>query len=301
MRTKMDYEVIIIGAGPAGISAALQLKRYDIRALLVEKDRIGGLLLNANRVENYPGFPEGISGPQLVELFQQQLEKYSISVLKAKLTALSHKNDHIEVSICKQQFSTKYLVIATGTKPQKIDYEIRVPPELQDKIYSEVYPLIGLKNNRFLIIGAGDAAFDYALNLADYNRVTICNCGTVIKALPPLARQAKININISYRENTRISELFTGKNGAVGVRCHCNGKTEEMVIDYLVFAIGREAQLDFLPESFMNIDNHSGVKRNVYFIGDVKNGAYRQVAIAAGDGIQAAMVIAAKLKGNGKK
>ena len=299
MQTEMDYEVIIIGAGPAGISAALQLKRYNIRALLIEKDRIGGLLMNANRVENYPGFPEGISGPQLVELFQQQMEKYSISVLKAELTALSHKNDHIEVSICKQQFSTKYLVIATGTKPRKMDYEIHILPELQDKIYSEVYPLIGLKNNRFLIVGAGDAAFDYALNLADYNGVTICNRGTAIKALPLLVRQADTHGNIDYKENIIISELSDTEDGKINIRYCQNGKEDTMQADYLIQAIGREAQLDFLSESFMNIDNHSGVKRNMYFIGDVKNGAYRQVAIAVGDGVQAAIAIAAQLKESG--
>ncbi|MDO9549292.1 MAG: NAD(P)/FAD-dependent oxidoreductase [Candidatus Marinimicrobia bacterium] len=295
----MDYEVIIIGAGPAGISAALQLKRYDIPALLVEKDRIGGLLLNARLVENYPGFPDGIGGPQLVDLFKRQLEKHSISVMKAEITVLECKNDFFIVPFGNQRFSARYLVIATGTKPRKPDEEIHIPPELHARIYSEVYRLIGLKNKRILIIGAGDAAFDYALNLAAQNRVTICNRGIVIKALPLLVRQADANGNIDYRENTSISELFSAASGAVGIRCYRNGKIETLKADYLIWAIGREPQLDFLPESLAIINDHAGVKRNMYFIGDVRNSAFRQTAIAVGDGIKAAMVIAAQLKGNG--
>ncbi|MBU1633431.1 NAD(P)/FAD-dependent oxidoreductase [bacterium] len=295
----MDYEVIIIGAGPAGISAALQLKRYDIPALLIEKDRIGGLLLNAGLVENYPGFPDGIGGPQLVDLFKRQLEKNSIPVIKAELTALECKNDFIIGTFGNQRFNARHLVIATGTKPRKINKEINISPGIYHRIFSEVYPLIGIMNMHIVIVGAGDAAFDYALNLAARNRVTICNRGTVIKALPLLVRRADANGSIEYRENTSISELFSAESGAVGIRCYRNGKIETLETDYLIWAIGREPQLDFLPESLVIMNDQAGVKQNMYFIGDVRNSAFRQTAIAVGDGIKAAMVIAAQLKGNG--
>lgn len=295
----MDYEVIIIGAGPAGISAALQLQRHAIPALLIERDQVGGLLLNAGLVENYPGFPDGISGPKLVDLFKKQLEKHSISVMNAEITALDYRDGLFTAQLADRRLSARHIIIASGTKPRSIAAALRIPAELQNRIYREVYPLIGLKHKRVLIVGAGDAAFDYALSLAGENRVTIFNRGTAIRALPLLVRRAEANRNIEYRENTSISELFKSENGAAGVRFISGGKTEDLETDYLIFAIGREPRLDFLPESLMNIDNPSPAERNMHFIGDVKNGAMRQTAIAVGDGVRAAMTIAAQLKGEG--
>jgi thioredoxin reductase (NADPH) len=181
--------VNIIGGGPAGLAAALQLTRYEIPTLLFEHDRLGGLLWNANLVENYPGFPEGITGPALVKIMIDQAVSGRVKIIQQEVLNLSFNGDHFQVMTSNRVYLSHSIVIATGTKPKTLR-DLTIPEALHQKVYYEIYPLLSLVGKQIMIVGGGDAAFDYALNLGKENYVIIVNRSTQVKCLPLLWQQA---------------------------------------------------------------------------------------------------------------
>jgi thioredoxin reductase len=287
--------VIIIGAGPAGVATAIQLKRYGIVPLLLEKNETGGLLRNANLVENYPGFPGGISGLALVNLFEKQLAENSINVRFAETTELDLKDNLFKVATSREVYYSRVIVVASGTKPKKPDVP-ETAEEVKDKIFYEVYPLLNVKRKKIVIVGAGDAAFDYALNLAKNNEVIILNRSRTTKCLPLLRERVESAPSISYCEDTKILRITSICPSKMLLECSRPGGISKLDAHYLIFAVGREPQLDFLSER-LKVNAREMEDRGVlYFVGDVKNGAFRQTAIAVGDGIITAMKIYERLK-----
>lgn len=283
-------QVTIIGAGPAGLSAALQLKRYDISPLLLEAEEMGGLLRNANLVENYPGFPGGIPGLDLVERFIEQAQQTSLTVTRERVVDLRHDGRLFQVVTDAESYLSQIVVIASGTRP-KTFLDLHIPDSLKEQILYEVYPLRHTRGEHITIVGAGDAAFDYALNLARHNRITILNRGQEIKCLPLLWERAAVSPDIQYLEKTRIDGLAPSNGN--GIRLDCVSPQGEVQIHtrYLIGAIGREAKLDYAnnlsPESFDELESQGAL----YQIGDVCNGIYRQTSIAVGQGVLTAMKI----------
>ncbi len=283
-------DVIIVGAGPAGIAAAIQLKRCGISPLLLEGDGAGGLLRNANLVENYPGFPEGIAGIGLVKLFTKQMERLSVYPTIALVEQVTYEQELFGVETDRKTYRSKRLVVSSGTRPVALSgVEMADAPKI--KIYYEVYPLLDLERKEIAIIGAGDAAFDYALNLSRHNQVYILNRTKKTKSLPLLVERAQRNPNIRYIENTRAQRISEDGGGRLMVKCIQDEGTCEFSVDYVIAAIGRVPNIGYLSEQVqerMDVLMSDGL---LYMIGDVKNDIYRQTSIAVGDGVRAAMDI----------
>ena len=283
-------EVAIVGAGPSGSSTALQLKRYGISALLFESARFGGLLWNANLVENYPGFPGGISGPELVGLFSEQVRDISIDVIREQVISLAHEGDVFQLETEARGYRSRIVVIASGTSPVTFPDEL-LSEDVRDRVFYEVYPLLSLEGQRITIVGAGDAAFDYALNLAERNEVIILNRVEREKCLPLLWERASATPRITYHQRTQVVRIERAPAGGILLRCVAPSGNIGILSDYLIGAIGRQPRLDFMTPALRAgapaLENE-GV---LYFVGDVVNGIFRQTAIAVGDGILAAMKI----------
>lgn len=363
----IETKVVVIGGGPAGLAAAIQLRRYGIPFILLEKERLGGLLWNATLVENYPGFPAGVNGPKLAQLIERQARQIGVPVAQecvlrvAKLggemttlgdtesqsalrTPVSFGGDFPEagndaaggtvaaaprkpnaqeqsalrsvaifdsnlpaggdgaaggmiaaipdepnqksqfiVQTNEHEYRAAYVLVASGTRPRPLPFPI--PLECAPNVHSDVWPLLGESGKRIVIVGAGDAAFDYALNLAkNRNCVTILNRGRNVKCLGLLWERARANPAITYRAECPVSGVEAGETaGRLRVWCEAG---EALEADALLFAIGRVPQVDFLSTELFTYA-HAGL----HFVGDVKNGLYRQAAIAAGDGLRAAMEI----------
>ncbi|MEJ2412585.1 MAG: NAD(P)/FAD-dependent oxidoreductase [Anaerolineales bacterium] len=285
------FPVVIIGAGPAGLAAAMQLTRQGQNVLVLERDRVGGLLWNANLVENYPGFPEGITGPDLVRLFQQQADRLQVKVVREEALETSYQAGEFRIDTNKRVLSASCLIAASGTVPRKLSNPAP-GPELDDRVFCEVYPLLDCRNHTILIIGAGDAAFDYALNLAGQNQVVILNRGKEIKALRLLVERAINHPRIQYFQDKQVDELSLTEQGDVLVTAGKAKDQTRYTADYLITALGREPNTSFASRSI--IKNMEELRNNerLFFIGDVGNGSHRQTAIAVGDGIQTAMTVA---------
>jgi thioredoxin reductase len=287
------YDAAIIGAGPAGIAAAVQLRRYNIDPLLFESRSIGGLLRNANLVENYVGFPQGIRGEALVELLRKHLESANIETKQERVIEVDFSDGLFKLKTTQDNYSCKIVMLASGTRPKTLSLPAS-DDEAEDRIFYEVHPLLDIRDKRIAIIGAGDAAFDYALNLARHNQVIINNRGTKISSLPLLQERVIKNDNIEYRADCLIQQVNPTEN-RLELFWKQNENTFNEHIDFLLIAIGRQPVLDYLSQSLQTHLDDFINKGILHLIGDVKNGIYRQFSIAAGDGVKAAMIAAHKL------
>jgi len=283
-----DLKVAIIGAGPSGIATAIQLKRYGIEPVIFEKGHIGGLLREANLVENYPGFPDGISGNALADRFVRHPEMNDIKVHAEEVIALDYSESTFQIQTEERLISSDIVVIATGTRPRIFNAEIT--PGAEKYIYSGISSLRSVKNNKIAVIGAGDAAFDYALSLSEKNEVVILNRGETVRCLPLLWKRVMEADKITYKENISVKKIREEKDG-LKLLCFSPAGEYYLHVQSLLPAIGREPNLDFIcknvRENIVPLQK-SGV---LHLIGDVNNGIYRQTAISAGDGIRAGMKI----------
>ncbi|MBN2045040.1 MAG: NAD(P)/FAD-dependent oxidoreductase [Anaerolineales bacterium] len=288
--------VMIVGGGPAGMTAAIQLRRYGFDPLVFESKRLGGLLWNANLVENYPGFPGGISGPELVKKISQQFSHLGIRMKRQQIERVDYDGEIFTVESKYQSFTCDVLVLAAGTKPNQFPSGL-IPDEAASRVYYEVSDLADRCKASIAIIGAGDAAFDYALNLASWeNEVMIFNRGTEIKALPLLLDRVLKFSSITYYQNTSLNAVQSVEGKLQLGMVDVSGKTSYKV-DALLGALGRSPTGPHRTERLSANLAHLQENGRLHLVGDLHNGIYRQTAIAVGDGLKAAMKIYQFLRG----
>lgn len=276
------------------MAAAIQLKRYGIIPMVLEQKRAGGLLWNANLVENYPGFPGGIPGPALVAGMVRHFEGHGLEIVQETARAVDYRDGWFVVETNKADHAARVLVIATGTKPNRFPDGF-IPEKVNHLVYYEVSELPRIKNKQILIVGAGDAAFDYALNLAELNQVLILNRGSEVKALPLLQERVQTNQRIRYMENSEIYRIRLEDEEMVVQLTVPEGRIE-FNCAYILGALGRTATAPRISEGIQSEINRLQSTRLLHIIGDVKNGIFRQTSIAVGDGVRAAMQIFSLLK-----
>jgi len=278
-------EIGIIGAGPSGIACAIQLRRYGLDYLFFEKEDLGGLIKNAFLIENYLGFPEGITGEEFVQLLKKQIKKYKIRIIKEEVVSVRYEKNKFYIKTRNRSYQTSILVVATGTIPRPLP----VPDgkDYQSRIFYEVHQLKRIRNKLVAVIGSGDAAFDCALSLSKKNKVLILNRTERVKCLPVLFQRVMQNKRISYLASIEIKRIeFEDKKLAL-----YNSRKKKIIVDYLVVAIGRKPNLNFFDRSLKEKIKILEKRKKLYIIGDAKNGIFRQTAIAVGDGIKTGMEI----------
>jgi len=296
---KDAHHVTIVGAGPAGIACAIYLKRAGIDVLLLERDKIGGLLVNANLVENYPGFPDGIAGEKLAGLFRLQLHKRGIQIAKARVRRIERDGEDFQLATDGLRFSSRYVVVATGTRAKSIKLR-GLGSLIGTKIFYEVADLPACSSGRkFIVIGGGDAAFDYALGLAGRGgEVDLVFRSRHPTCLPLLRMRVTAESGIhEFAGTTPISA--SKKRSKVEVSCRRLGGRITLRGDYALVACGREPSLEILSPGLradLGTDAEYEGRSRMFLIGDVRRGNERQVGIAVGDGILAAMRIIDSVK-----
>ncbi len=262
-----EAKVGIIGAGPAGISAGVQLKRYGIKSVIFERDRIGGLVRNAYLVENTILYPEGISGVRFAEILEEYARKYNLHIVLDEVIGVKEEGNSLILKTGEEEHEFRYVIAATGTVPKKLPYpglKYHVT-EMNRKHYGHV-----------VIIGGGDIALDYALSMSERCRKVTVLHRSELKALPALQRYVKKRKNIELvRGEVKHIEPGDGKKIVLT-------DSHELKADEILVAIGREPNLQILRGIHAS---------NLLIIGDAKNGIYRQTSLAIGDGIKAAMQI----------
>lgn len=288
-------KVIIIGAGPAGLAAAMYLQRAGLYPTILEKDKPGGLLRHAYHIENYPGFPGGIFGCQLTDLFVEQLHTLGLSITKSEVTLVSYNNDTFTIDTDHSRLVSSAIIFATGTIPRTLE----IPGSTSiagTRLFYEPQSLPPTENRekkRILVIGGGDIAFDYTLTLLNWGYIVTIISRSELTCLPLLQKRAvKNGAKIC---TMRVPEKIVERNNDILLRCQHNNTSEEFIADFILVACGRTPNTSFLAPALKEcINDVSKCPQTslpgLYFAGDIVRGTYRQVGIAVGDGIYAAMM-----------
>jgi thioredoxin reductase len=265
------------------------LKRNDIDFVIFERNKTGGSSANANLIENYPGFPKGITGDKFTGLLEKHLVNWRIEPIFAEVTAADFDGNGFVVTTSIGIFLADYLIVAAGTVPLK-DTSLSIGKDAIDKVFYEIAGTKLDNKQQAAIIGGGDAAFDYALNLSARGiRTEIFIRGNSPKSLPLLIKRAENDSNISLGTNMKLRAV----NGSEQLNLEFLHKNKPIYVktDCMFFAIGREPATGFLSERLRGLLSALQNENKLFLTGDIKNTLYRQAAIAAGDGLLAAMKI----------
>ena len=287
----MIHDVAVIGAGPAGIACSIQLKRSGIHPIVFEKSRIGGMLYEANLVENYPGFPNGLSGYELANLMKIQFESESIETVCKVVNKVGFSKGIFKINCDSETVFAKIMVVATGTKPKHL-LEIRGSQEM---ILYDTEKIRDLKNKSMAIIGAGDLAFDYAMRFGRFNSIFLLNRSAKVKCIELLRRRSESLSTINYFEQICVKGLKKEKNGKIKLDCIHKGRIISLEVDWVIGAIGREQNVKLFSEKAASKTKLLKQEGRLFIIGDAANGNYRQSSIAAGEGVKTAMMIRKKM------
>ena len=280
--------VAIIGAGPAGVASSIYLKRSGIDVTLFERKKIGGLLLNANLVENYPGFPKGIKGIDLCNLMKEQLDRWNIKPVISDVNKIVYENEYYLLKIKNRYHRFKAVILAAGTKPIKLNLigEKKLEGRL---IFYEIVDMIPKikPQDSIIVIGGGDAAFDYSLSLIQQKaKVRIFHRSKNFKCLTLLYNRLLKSQNIKLYPSYKPIEIKEN-NGEVEIIFKSdNGKKIIAKSNYALIACGREPNKDLVSKIFKN-----NFISGLYIVGDANLYKFRQAGIAIGDGLLAAMKV----------
>jgi thioredoxin reductase (NADPH) len=296
---KRQYDVIIIGGGPAGLTAGLYTARAKLESLLIEKLAIGGLIANAELVENFPGFPAGIGGLELTDLIHQQATKFGLQTLLAEVTSIELQKNEKLVITTEGDFVAKALIIAGGSKRQKLN----VPGEAEFTGKGVSYcatcdaPLFSDK--KVVVVGGGNAAVSEALHASKFaSRVILIHRRNELRASAILQERAFADPKIEFLWDTTVDGI-EGKDLVQRLRLNQvkTGEKSTLEVDGIFVSIGIQPDTDYLKgivplDSVGYIITDKNMQTEVpgiFAAGDIRQDSIRQSISAAGDGATAAV------------
>ncbi len=302
MSARADREVIIIGSGPAGLTAALYTARANLKPLLIEGLEAGGQLMLTTMVENWPGFRDGIMGPDLMTEMRVQAERFGTEVLQGNVTAVDLSRRPFTVTLQDGRAMTAAaLIIATGASARWLD--IGSDRKLSGHGVSTCATCDGdfCKGRPIAVVGGGDSAMEEAIYLTKFaTKVTVIHRRDTLRASKIMQDKAFANPKIEFiwdSEVVQVNDTQRGEVTSLVVRNLNTGAEQTLEVDGLFIAIGHTpntslfaGQLDLDATGY--IRTHDGTKTSVpgvFAAGDVQDHVYRQAVTAAGSGCMAAI------------
>jgi thioredoxin reductase (NADPH) len=297
--TKVE-DVIVIGSGPAGLTAALYTARANLNPLLITGNEIGGQVSITNEVENYPGFPDGTTGPELVQLMQKQAERFGTRIEIDQVTKVDFsQGSSFRLATNSQEYQAKAVIVCTGATPRRLG----APGE--DEMIGKGVSFCATCDGFFfrgkdvVVVGGGDSALEEGLFLTRFvNSVRVIHRRDQLRAGPTLQRRAKDNEKVSFIWDTVVEEI-AGDHAVESVKVK-NVKTEEqseLPTDGVFIYIGHypnselfKGQLDMDEAGYLITDKFMRTSvPGVFAAGEIQDAHFRQVATSVGQGCAAAI------------
>lgn len=295
-------QVAIIGSGPAGWTAAIYAARADLRPIVFEGIEPGGQLMTTTEVENFPGFPQGVMGPELMEILKKQAQRFETEIFSERVDVLKQVEGGFELCVGEKKYYSKTVILATGATARRLGLESE--KRLYGKGVSACATCDGFffKGKNVIIVGGGDSAMEEANFLTRFaNKVTIMHRRDSFRASKIMQERTFANPKIEVRWNAQIVDILdggTGKVTAVKVQDTQTQEIIEMPIDGVFAAIGHEPNIS-LVKDLVELDEKGYIKTQagtsitnipgLFACGDVQDHRYRQAITAAGSGCAAAL------------
>ena len=294
-------KVIVIGSGPAGLTAALYTARAVLNPLVISGSELGGQISITNEVENYPGFPEGITGPELVEVMQKQAEKFGARVLIDEVTEVNFKDGSpFSLKTHGDTFEAEAVIVCVGASPHRLG--VPGEEEMIGRGVSFCATCDGFffRDKDVVVVGGGDSAMEEALFLTRFaSLIKVIHRRDELRAGETLKKRAFANEKISFIWDSVVEEIVgDGKVEAVRTRNVKTDETNELATDGVFIYIGHypntslfEGQLEMDERKYLITDEHMGTSvEGVFAAGEVQDPIFRQVATSVGQGCAAAMM-----------
>nr|WP_322791608.1 thioredoxin-disulfide reductase [Bellilinea sp.] len=301
-------KVLILGAGPAGLSAALYAARAELNPLVLTGTEMGGQASLTHTIENYPGFPEGIGGAELGELFRQQAERFGARFEYDLATAVDLSQRPFKVRTYSSEFLAETLIIATGASPNHLN--VPRESELTGRGVSYCATCDGwfFKDKKVVVVGGGDSALEEGLFLTRYaTEVNIIHRRDQLRAGAILQKRARENPKIHFIWDTVVSEILgNGVVNGVRLRNLKTGEVRDFETDGVFIFIGHtpntqifQGQVEMTPQGYIVTDMQMRTSvAGVFAAGEVMDPHYRQVVTSAGMGAAAAIEATRFLEAN---
>jgi thioredoxin reductase (NADPH) len=294
-----NYQIVILGGGPAGLAAGLYASRNKINTLLIEKAMMGGLAVYSELIENYPGFPDGIDGVELGKLMLKQAEKFGLKTVYAEVTGLDLKRPVKIVKTSEGDFTAKAVIIALGSERIKLDAPGEKEFVGRGVSYCATCDAAFFRDTEVAVAGGGNSAISEAVHLAKFaSKVTLIHRRDKWRATPVFVDKAKAETKINYIMNTNIDEI-EGEENVKQLRLTnaVTGEKSVLPVSGVFIAIGQKPNTD-LVKDVVKLDSVGYIITNekmetglpgVFAAGDIRSNSIRQTITAAGDGATAAI------------
>jgi len=292
--------VLIVGSGPAGYTAAIYSARAGLEPLMLAGFDFGGQLMITTEVENYPGYPDGVSGPLMMEELQKQAERFGTEILLEDATRVNFSNRPFEVATDGKQYTADSVIVATGASARWLGLESE--ERLQNRGVSACATCDGalFRDKAMAVVGGGDTAMEEALFLTRFaTKVTAIHRRGELRASKIMQERARANDKIEFAWHSEVEEVL-GDEYVTGVRLKDvrDGSSQVVEVEALFIAIGHQpntqlfkGQLDLDGADYLKVE--AGTTRTsvegVFGCGDVADSVYRQAVTAAGTGCMAAI------------
>ena len=292
-------KVIILGSGPAGLSAALYAARAELSPLLFTGTEVGGQAATTSIIENYPGFPDGVGGNQLADLFTKNAEKFGARFEYDMVTAVDLTKRPFKVTTYGKEYYTKTLIITTGASPNKLN--VAGEKELIGRGVSYCATCDGwfFRDKKVAVVGGGDSALEEGLFLTRYaTSVTIIHRRNELRAGALLQKRAKENPKISFIWDTVVDEI-EGQDAVTALKLKNvkTGEFSQLEVDGIFIFVGHNPNTELFRDS-LELDEKGYIRNDermrtnipgVYAAGEAADSHYRQVITSAGMGAAAAI------------